>query len=65
MIRAVVRPTDETPAATTGTTDTTGVAAVDENSLQAMIDAAEPGKTLTIPAGTYEGADQNRAKRLD
>lgn len=49
MIRAVVRPTGETLAVAETVSEP-----ADENSLQAMIDATEAGKTLTIPAGTYE-----------
>jgi beta-lactamase regulating signal transducer with metallopeptidase domain len=48
MIRPVVRPLSEVPEATTVSSSAA------EDSLQAMIDAAEPGAVIEIPAGTYD-----------
>lgn len=49
MIRAMVR-----PAAGTGVGSEAGTRASDAGSVQALIDAAEEGATVEIPAGTYE-----------
>ena len=43
------------PATTTTTAPTTAVATADAFDLQRAIDAAGPGTTITIPAGTYTG----------
>lgn len=49
MIRAVVRPFDEKTSTSVASSDVMAA-----NDLQGMIDAAEPGATVEIPAGTYD-----------
>ncbi len=59
MIRAVVRPLGQNSSGGSGMMMMDPMmmgmsAAADSSNLQAMIDAAQPGATVEIPAGTYE-----------